>query len=869
LRTLDLRRLQTEAVPSTNVRSTIGSEIRRYAELLPDHVAVASSGSAPMSYRELQSLIDDVRVALRRAGYGRSARIAIAIPNGPQAALAIVAVACSAISIPLNPRQTLREIEVCLAALQPDAVLLVKGTDSIVRRAAERAPINVLEVAPSHKGIPDIGIVAPQSRMAAAPDEPDEPSPDASAFILQTSGTTAEPKLIPTSHRNMLAAAARVQAWFNLTPQDRCLSVSPTFYAHGLHVTVFAPLLSGGSIAFPTDASNFDHTEWFGRLKPTWYSAAPTLHRLIFDQTKSRADTEAGQSLRFILSGGAPLPPDLIEGLQNTFGVPVVEHYGSSEGLQICANQLPPGRSKLGTCGIPWPDTIMIVDDDGRRLPQGQHGEILVGGPTVISGYLDAPELNRTSFVNGWFKSGDIGCIDEDGFLTLHGRKNDLINRGGEKISPAEIDDVLLRHPAVAEAAAFSVPHPRLGEDVAAAVVLRPGMTATSVQLRGYLQGQLASFKVPGRIIIRDQLPKGKTGKILRRLLIGSVEEKAAVETQIAASPLIENKPVDSTLVIQLTELWERLLQIKPVSLDDDFSEKGGDSLLAMAMLSEVEILTGQTIPTWILFEARTIRQLAEKLFELDVQPKPIMQMNPNGSLAPLFLFHGDYNGGGLYAVKLASALGSDQPLFVVPPHDLGMEPNPLSVEAIAADRLPLILNAQPNGPYRLCGYCMGGLVAFEVARLLIAAGEKVEMVSIIDAPTVSARRSVQLLLSAMRRARPIAGPIVDRAMRRTWFVCSQLDKPLNSLESWLRNVFRWRYDDRLPSVTAMSAYLPKPVAVPVLYFAAEYGSVAWRRMSSGFEMIKIGSDHTEVVRDPVSLARIGNHLSAWLRTHE
>ena len=321
-----------------------------------------------------------------------------------------------------------------------------------------------------------------------------------------------------------------------------------------------------------------------------------------------------------------------------------------------------------------------------------------------------------------------------------------------------------------------------------------------------------------------------------------------------------------STLVIQLTELWERLLKIAPVSLDDDFFEKGGDSLLAIAMLVELESLTGLTIPSSILFEATTIRQLAKMLFELDIQPKSITKMNPNGVLAPIFLFHGDYNGGGLYTARLAKALGSDQPLFVVAPHDLGQEPASLPIEAIAADRLPLILNAQPKGPYRLCGYCLGGLVAFEVARLLIAAGEKVEMVGMINSPTVSARPSVQLLLSAMRYARPIATSLVDRAMKRTWYICSQLDMPLHSLKSWSGNVFKWHSSERPSSIVAILTYSPKPLAVPVIYFAAEYGSAAWRRMSSDIETIKIEGDHAGVVRDPASLAKIAYHLRTRLR---
>jgi acyl-CoA synthetase (AMP-forming)/AMP-acid ligase II/thioesterase domain-containing protein/acyl carrier protein len=882
-----------DAVPLPLEQTTLGTAIRLRAETHPDQPAIVTTGFAPLSYRQLQSLIQDVRVTLRTAGLGRSARIAVAMPNGPHAALAIVAVACSAVSIPLNPRQTLREIETGFAALPPDAVLLVKGGDSIVRRVAERLGITILEAVRSLDGVLGIKIDQPQSAAAAALGEPDEPDPDAPAFILQTSGTTAAPKLIPTSHRNMLAAAARVQTWFDLTPRDRCLCVSPVFYAHGLHVMIFTPLLTGGSIAFPTDATRFD-AEWFDALKPTWYSASPTLHRLVLDQS---AATKVTHSLRFILSGGAPLPWDLLGGLQQALGVLVVEHYGSSEGMQICSNQLAPGRSRPGTVGIPAPDTVIIAADDGSKLPPGQQGEVLVGGPTVVAGYLNAPELSQASFVNGWFKSGDIGSIDDDGFLTLHGRKDDLINRGGEKISPAEIDEALLRHPKIAEAAAFSVAHPRLGQDVAAAVVLRPGMTATAMELRKYLQGQLAPFKVPGKITVHDQLPKGKTGKILRRQLGASPEEKPAAEVNAVAetttaAPVLDKNSAMSTLVTQLKEIWERLLKISPISIDDDFSDRGGDSLLAMEMLSDVERLTGHTIPTSTLFEARTIRQLAQILFEQRIQPKSIIEFNSGGKLPPIFLYHGDYFGG-LYAAKLANSLGADQPLFTIAPHDLGTEPVLLSIEEMAADSLSSILNAQPKGPYRLYGYCIGGLVAFEAARLLIAAGEKVEFVGMIDTPTISARRYVQLLLSAMRRTRPIAGSVIDRVVPVVFHKLSRLDRPwrfsiaqrtasiankvrrafgrhnsqiaaeppkMSTLrESRIGEIFRLQTDDWPTSVEAMCAYLPKPLEVPLIYFAADHSAAAWQRVSSNIVNIRLSGDHSDAVRDPANLATIAD----------
>ena len=768
-------------------QSTIGGEIRRRAEQQPDHEAVLASGFAPLSYRQLQDLIDEVCAALRLAGFGRSARIAIAMRNGPQAALAIVTVACSAVSIPLNPRQTLAEIETCLAALRPDALLVVKGADSAARRVAERNGITIIEATQTKNGLLNFSITPSKGSTAAAPDESGELGPDAASFILQTSGTTSVPKLIPRSHRNMLAAAAMFQIWFKLTPLDCCLSVSPVSHGQGLVVTVFTPLLTGGTVAFPADPSRFDYEEWFNTLKPTWYTGSPALHRMILDHTKSRADAKTGHSLRFILSGGAPLPADIRDGLEQTLGLPVLDHYGFSEAAQIATNLPPPGPSKLGTCGIPWPETVIIVGENGQRLPPGELGEVLARGPTVMSGYLNAPELNLSRFVNGWFKTGDIGSLDEDGFLALHGRKDDLINRGGDKISPGEIDDALIRHPAVAEAAAFAVPHRRLGEDVAAAVVLRPGMTVTPVELRGYLQQHLASFKVPRRVVIRSQMPKGQTDKIVRRQLAESLEESASTETRTAAQ-IIEDPSVDSDLVLKLTAIWERLLEIEPLSIDDDFFENGGDSLLAMEMFIELEVLTGRTISTSILFDAPTIGQMARKLSKQEHEPRTyLIRLNPSGRQPPLLYFHGDFNWYGYSAIALARLLGSDQPLLVVTPHGVDNEPIPHTIEAMATDRFSSILDAQPTGPYRLCGNCVGGIVAFEVARMLVAAGKKVELVVMLDPPTINAHRSVQFLFSTVRRVRPISPPIVESAMAWAFARCIDFQKFCN-----ISSVRRW-----------------------------------------------------------------------------
>jgi acyl-CoA synthetase (AMP-forming)/AMP-acid ligase II len=327
--------------------STIGREIERLAELQPDHPAVVAPDYSPLSYRGLQCLIRKTRAALRLAGFDRNSRVAIALPSSRQAALAITAVGCSAVSIPLDPRLTSREVHSSLEAVRPDAVVVVQGSDCEVRRVATQNNIPVLEAVPPRDRVFSFAIVDGPPRPAAAFDQNDDPEPDAPAFILPTSGTTGEPKLVPFSHRNMLAVADRCRIWFDLTPQDRCLCVAaPVFYAHGVKVAILTPLLTGGTVAFPADVSKFDYTDRFGTLKPTWYSAAPATHRLVLDQIQAGPDAKIEHSLRFMLSSSAPLPRNILEGLQNKLGVPLIEHYSSSEASLMAANLPPPAASK-------------------------------------------------------------------------------------------------------------------------------------------------------------------------------------------------------------------------------------------------------------------------------------------------------------------------------------------------------------------------------------------------------------------------------------------------------------------------------------------------------------------------------------------
>ena len=489
--------------------------IKHFARTDPASIAIISSKYNPLTYSQLVRQIDHVVSTLSKSGFGKSARIAIAVTDTASAAFAIVAVGCFAAAVPLDQNLAATEIETRLKLLNVDAVCMLAGEQNATRAIAERHGIATIELIPHDKRELSFSMYAPK---ISGHNQIHDAALDNVAVILQTSGTTAEPKLVPFLHSSLLAAAKRTRMWFNLKSNDRCLGIASPYYSHGLTFTILASLLSGGSVAFPSSPIDVNLSEWFETLSPTWYSASPTLHLAISEKLES---TPSGlkHRLRLASSGGAPLPESVQSKVRHTLGIDILEHYGMTETNQVSANLPPPGPCKSGTVGIPPSDTVIVVGRDGNISPTNQKGEIWVRGPNVMTGYLYGPESNREAFSGGWFRTGDIGSFDEDGFLTIQGRIKELINRGGEKISPFEIEAILLKHPDILEAVAFAVPHPRLGEDVAAAIVLQPGATYTPNEFRRFMSAHLSWNKVPRRVHIMESIPKGLGGKALRNKL--------------------------------------------------------------------------------------------------------------------------------------------------------------------------------------------------------------------------------------------------------------------------------------------------------------------------------------------------------------
>jgi len=476
--------------------------------------ATSDGGARPaLSFGEFKALIAATVGMLNGNGVGRNDRVAMVLPNGPEMAASFLAVGAGATTAPLNPAYREDEFDFYITDLKPKALLIQQSMDSPARGVAAKHGVPLIELKPRTDGpAGTFDLLAPSKAVP-----PTYALPGDIALILHTSGTTSRPKMVPLTQSNICATARHIGETLALQPGDVCLNIMPLFHIHGLMAAVLSSVAAGGSVVCSPGFNALRFFAWLDEAKPTWYTAVPTMHQTILARAARNQDSIKAARLRLIRSSSSSLPSQVMTELERVFGCPVIESYGMTEAAhQMASNPLPPKPRKPGSVGIPAGPRIAIMDAQGNELEQGETGEVVIAGPNVTPGYLDNPTANAGAFTNGWFRTGDQGVIDKDGYLQLTGRLKEIINRGGEKISPLEVDEVLMDHPAVAQVVCFAVPHDKLGEDVAACVVLREGMQATERELRDHCAKRLADFKVPRKVLMLAEIPKGATGKLQR-----------------------------------------------------------------------------------------------------------------------------------------------------------------------------------------------------------------------------------------------------------------------------------------------------------------------------------------------------------------
>jgi acyl-CoA synthetase (AMP-forming)/AMP-acid ligase II len=481
-------------------------------------VAVSAPGRPTLSHGGLRHLIEATLARLNGLGLGRNDRVAIVLDNGPEMATCFLACAHGVASAPLNPAYRADEFEFYLSDLNARALIVGRDSTSPSVDVARKLGVPVIDLL-SDAALPagSFTLEPREPRVTAPAAHGGYAAPEDVSMVLHTSGTTSRPKIVPLSQGNLAASAAHIARTLQFSPADCGLNIMPLFHIHGLIAGVLAPL-SAGSQVFCTPGFNaLKFFGWMDEAKPTWYTAVPTMHQAILGRASRSADVIARHPLRFLRSSSSSIPPQVIRELEEVFHAPLIEAYGMTEAThQMCSNPLPPALRKPGTVGQAGGPEVAIMAEDGTLLPRGATGEIVIRGPNVTAGYESNPAANAESFVNGWFRTGDQGVMDAEGYVSITGRLKEIINRGGEKISPREVDEILMDHPAVAQVVCFGMPHPKLGEEVAAVVVLREGQQATERELQEFVAQHAADFKVPKKVLFMAEIPKGATGKLQR-----------------------------------------------------------------------------------------------------------------------------------------------------------------------------------------------------------------------------------------------------------------------------------------------------------------------------------------------------------------
>jgi amino acid adenylation domain-containing protein len=591
--------------------ATLAALLREQARRQGDAPALLAPGRSALGYGELQALVQRIGGHLAALGAGPATRVALVLPNGAEMAVAFLGVAACAVCAPLNPASPAAELRAHLQDLRAQMIMLLRSEAGPVRAVARELGLTVVEIEPDAAA--PAGCVRVVGELAPPAAAPSRTTADDVALLLHTSGTTAAPKRVPLSQGNLMASAHHIAAHLQLSPADRCLNVMPLFHIHGLVGALLATLAGGGSVVCTPGFDDRAFFDWVASFDPSWTTAVPTIHQALLAQGEAYRRKAPRHRFRFVRSSSAALPAATLRQLQALLQAPVVEAYGMTEAThQMASNPVQPGSQTAGSVGVAAGAQIEILGPAGTYLGVGEPGEIVVRGAGVMRAYevnADDSDNNEDSdsaapsaaFHDGWFRTGDLGHLDAQGRLFIAGRLKDIVNRGGEKISPQEVDDALLEHPALVQAAAFGVPHPTLGEDLAAAVVCGPGASVDEAALREHLFARLAAFKVPSQIVLVHRLPTGATGKLQRGGLHGAL---AALLTQAFVAPDGDDERLVAAIL-------HELLGGPPLGRNDNFFARGGDSLRGAQAVARINTRFGLNLDVTSLFRHPNVAELA------------------------------------------------------------------------------------------------------------------------------------------------------------------------------------------------------------------------------------------------------------------
>lgn len=850
--------------------------IGRFAKSRPESPALIDPDGAILDYEELWAQILAVGSRLQEAGVGPRETVAILLPQGRLQVLAVAGTLHHGTCAPLQPRTTVDDVSVLLEKLGATALIVSLEFESETQAAIEMG-LTVL-IADRSK---------PPGEWEVRP--PASPSPGRTAvadavLLLITSATTGSSKIVPLTSVNLDAQTEPRARILGLKESDRLLQMTSLGHSMAIENTL-AQFLAGGAVIATGGFDPTEYLRWLSELGPTWYDCSPTVHQAALAQLK-RTPLDRSISIRFVQSAGAPLPSEVRQELEQILSVPVLNDYGMTETGPIATDAFLPYERIPNSAGRSCGLEISIVGALGEALQTDEEGEIAVRGPAVFSAYAGNSESTRAAFRNGWFLTGDAGRLDAEGNLFISGRLKEMFNRGGEKFSPSDVDAVLLAHPAVLDAAAFAVPHPTLGEDVACAVVLRTSseQPVTSIELRRFAAERLATFKVPHRVHFVDEIPRGELGKPKRWLLT----ERLGGERAAPPSPAELTRIKTDEVLGRVYDIWVSVLDRDDLGVDEDFFEAGGDSLAAIHMLAEVDQRLGSETSALAasFLDEPTLGHLVD-LIHAGPRLRPgktgsneicAFPIREEGAKQRLFCIPGDGDEG-LYFRRLAKRLSGQIDLIIVRPENTWYKRSLFTFERNGAATARIIRELQPEGPYFVGGYCYGGVVAVETARQLSLEGNDARLI-LFDVPMPGYppllrgwRNWIKRAWIESRMLRDGSKPRIVKDLLR--FASHLVWSTAASARRFLIPV------ERIPGVSKLlyqfeknyfPLYRPRPIQVPILHFLSidephmilGISRFGWRGMARhGIDEESIPLDHLNLFHES-NLPNIVSILRRW-----
>lgn len=533
---------------------------------------LCSDSGDEYSFKDLKKITDTLRNDLKSI-IDKNSRVAILMPMGFTYSLLTLVLNEQNAVLPLNSSNTIKELKDFFYRFKIEAVFVDNSINLKIINLAKKEKVSVLKYKKIKNNKIYFEILYKGNKKMPNYYKEKNIYID---YILPTSGTTAKSKIVCLNNSMVMAGARNIIKHLKLSEKDICLNIMPLYHVHGLMVLI-ASLLSGGRVISTPKYNNSLFYGWLQEFKPTWYTASAGIQENILLRSEENRDKIKDLKLRFIRSSSAPLSPQTTKGLEKFFNAPIAESYGMTEAtLQITTQPLPPKKKKIGSCGRPTELELAIVDKENNFVNSEELGEIVIKGDNVIKEYENNKEANKKSFWKDWLRTGDLGYLDRDGFLFIKGRIKEMINKGGENISPREIDEALMMHKAVELAVAFSVPHKTLGEDIAIAVICKKGHMVKEEELRRFLKDKLADYKIPSVFYFVDDVPKTAVGKPKR---VGLYKEIKKIKNK--------KSKIKSSLQLELLTIFKKVLKAE-INIDDNFFEAGGDSLQAEEIIHEI-----------------------------------------------------------------------------------------------------------------------------------------------------------------------------------------------------------------------------------------------------------------------------------------